>query len=126
MTDYELADLLVSQIDSFLSFFMAFVSLTSAFLIAAYFGSEKLRGSLTVLITGLYSLSSIFLIMVTQRMAATLIAIRDQMGESLSWHPAYSEPEFFQPFILQFAVVLMVCAYLGSMWYFLKYTTKGK
>ena len=126
MTDYELADLLVSQIDSFLSFFMAFVSLTSAFLIAAYFGSEKLRGSLTVLITGLYSLSSIFLIMVTQRMAATLIAIRDQMGESLSWHPVYSEPEFFQPFILQFAVVLMVCAYLGSMWYFLKYTTKGK
>ena len=126
MTDYELADLLVSQVDSFLGFFMAFVSLTSAFLIAAYFGSEKLRGSMKVLVTGLYSLGSIFLIMVSERMAATMIAIRGQMGDSLSWHPAHSEPEFFMPFILRFAIVLMVCAYLGSMWYFLRYTTKGK
>ena len=58
------------------------------------FGRLKLRSSMAVLVSGLYSLASVFLISVTERMGATMIAIRNEMGESLSWHPAYSEPEF--------------------------------
>ena len=124
MTIFELAELINTQVGLFLTFFMSFLSLTSAFLVAAYFGSEKLRGSIAVLVTGLYSMGSFFLITLSERMAATMIAIRDQMGVSMAWHPAYSEPEFLMPFILRFAIFLMICAYLGSIWYFLKYTVQ--
>lgn len=125
MTNFEMAELINTQIELFLTFFMSFLSMTSAFLVAAYFGSEKLKGLISGLIIGLYTMGSFFLIFLSERMAATMIAIRDQMGESMSWHPAYFEPDLVMPFILRFAIFLMFCAYLGSIWYFAKYTVKG-
>jgi hypothetical protein len=120
MTDYEIADLVISHVESTLAFLMAFVSLTSAFLVAAFFGKEKLSGLLIRLVAGLYSLGSFFLIFVTMRIGDINLGLRSLMGESMSWHAAYSEPEMVMPIINGFLVLAMLAAYFSSMWYLLR------
>lgn len=85
MSDYEIADLISSHVETILAFLMAFVSLTSAFLVAAYFGKERLDRFLLFLIAGLYSLGSIFLIFVSRQIGYIIEGLRSQMGDSLAF-----------------------------------------
>ena len=125
MTDFELADLLVSHLEALLGFLTAFVSLTSAFLVAAFFGEGRLSKLLARLTAGIYSLAAIFFIFVTQRIGSIMAGIQAQMGESLAWHPAAYEPESILLVTRWFLVFAMTCAYLFSMWYFFRHIKPG-
>ena len=120
MTDYEIADLIISHVESILAFLMAFVSLTSAFLVAAYFGKGKLSGLLTRLIAGLYSLGSAFLIFVTFRLGDINEGLRSLMGESMQWHVAYTAHSWEMPLSKYFLMSAMCLAYASAMWYLIK------
>ena len=120
MTDYEIADLLSSHVENILAFLMAFVSLTSAFLVAVFFGKDKLSKMLSRLVAALYSLGSLFLIFVTLKIGHIALGLQLLMGESMIWHPAYTEPDWIMPIAINFIVFAMLAAYLCSMWYLFK------
>ena len=58
MTAFELTKLFASHLELLITILMAFISVTSAFLVALYFMDSKLGTILKILIAGLYILSS--------------------------------------------------------------------
>ena len=117
MTEYEIADLLISHTETILAFFMAFVSLTSAALLAAYFGAGILPRILLRIVAGLYSLGAILLIGVVERIGAVSRGSQSQMDDSMSWHPAIAGPSWVMPFTTNFMVVAMFATYICTLWY---------
>ena len=61
MTAFELTTLFASHLELLITILMAFISVTSAFLVALYFMDSKLGTILKILIAGLYILKFIIL-----------------------------------------------------------------
>ena len=119
MTAFELTTLFASHLELLITILMAFISVTSAFLVALYFINSKLGTILKILIAGLYILSSLFLIGVFQRTSDLLIQIRTNLTEKVIWHTASTESEWILPAFLGAGLILQILLFLGAMSYFI-------
>ncbi len=72
MSEFEVADLFASYLSITVTFFMAFVSVTSAMLVASYFASNVIPTRLATVVIFIYTISSIFLIGGFQRNSQVL------------------------------------------------------
>ena len=118
MTAFELTTLFASHLELLITILMAFISVTSAFLVALYFMDSKLGTILKILIAGLYILSSLFLIGVFQRTSDLLIQIRTNLTAEVIWHTASTESEWILPAFLGAGLILQILLFLGAMGYF--------
>ena len=118
MTAFELTTLFASHVELLITILMAFISVTSAFLVALYFMDSKLGAILKILIAGLYILSSLFLIGVFQRTSDLLIQIRTNLTAKVIWHTASTESEWILPAFLGAGLILQILLFLGAMGYF--------
>ena len=119
MSGYELLDSFDSHLASVISFFLAYISATSAFLVVAYLTAPQLPRLVARLVVGLYSLTAVFFLMIFQRHWTSMLTIRDQMADTgLSWYPAVYEPRWILPITMWFGVIVMSVLYVGSVWYF--------
>ena len=118
MTVFELTTLFASHLELLITILMAFISVTSAFLVALYFMDNKLGTILKILIAGLYILSSLFLIGVFQRTSDLLIQIRTNLTAKVIWHTASTESEWILPAFLGAGLILQILLFLGAMGYF--------
>ena len=118
MTAFELTTLFASHLELLITILMAFISVTSAFLVALYFMDSKLGTILKILIAGLYILSSLFLIGVFQRTSDLLIQIRTNLTAKVIWHTAAIESEWILPAFLGAGLILQILLFLGAMGYF--------
>ena len=119
MTAFELTTLFASHLELLITILMAFISVTSAFLVALYFMDSKLGTILKILIAGLYILSSLFLIGVFQRTSDLLIQIRTNLTAKVIWHTASTESEWILPAFLGAGLILQILLFLGAMGYFI-------
>ena len=92
MSDYELADLFLAQTSAVMTYFMNFISVTSALLAVGYFAGKSLPSGLARAVVWIYAISSVVIITGTNRNLANVAAIRDQMGSGLKWHKALRRP----------------------------------
>lgn len=118
MTAFELTTLFASHVELLITILMAFISVTSAFLVALYFMDSKLGTILKILIAGLYILSSLFLIGIFQRTSDLLIQIRTNLTAKVIWHTASTESEWILPAFLGAGLILQILLFLGAMGYF--------
>lgn len=118
MTAFELTTLFASHLELLITILMAFISVTSAFLVALYFMDSKLGTILKILIAGLYILSSLFLIGIFQRTSDLLIQIRTNLTAKVIWHTASTESEWILPAFLGAGLILQILLFLGAMGYF--------
>ena len=118
MTAFELTTLFASHLELLITILMAFISVTSAFLVALYFMDSKLGTILKILIAGLYILSSLFLIGVFQRTSDLLIQIRTNLTAKVIWHTASTESEWILPAFLGAGLILQILLFLGAIGYF--------
>ena len=120
MTEFELTDAFTSNLDVVMTFFMAYLSATSAFLAVAYVAGPKIPGTLSTLVVSVYSLASTFLIFSFQRQAAVIVAIGEQMRAlGVSWHPAVYQPVWVVETAAWLAVAMMSLLFAASMWFYL-------
>jgi hypothetical protein len=120
MSDYELADLFVTHVQVLLTYFMGFISATSALLVVAHVTGSTLPAALVRVVIAIYTITSIFMIASFQRLSIVILGIRDQMGESLSWHAVVQEDPWILKLLTSIGVVAMVVIYTSGIWYLLK------
>ena len=120
MNEYQLLDTFNSYLNTTFTFFVSYISATSAFLAVAYIVGKKLPSFVAKLVVTLYSLTAIFFLIIFQRNWTSLITIRGQMVEAkLVWFPAVFEPQIFLPVAMWIGVIVMSVLYAGSVWYFI-------
>ena len=117
MSEYELFDTFISYVEAVMAFMMAFVSVTSAFLLATYTSAKKLSPSLAKLIVALYSISSVYLLMGAQRTSVVISDVRSQMREQMIRHAAAYEPQMILPIFNLLLVIFMSSLFIGALWY---------
>jgi hypothetical protein len=118
VTEYELLDAFNSYLTATFTFFVSYMSATSAFLAVAYIVGRNLQPFLVKLVIGIYSLTAIYFILIFQRHWTSLIEIRAKMkGMELTWFPAVAEPQIFLPVAMWIGVIVMLVLYTGSVWY---------
>lgn len=120
MSTFEITDLFATHISLTITIFMAFVSITSALLVATYFASNIICSTLARIVIIIYSTSSIFLISAFQRTSDVLIRLRGQFDESMIWHTASSEPTWVLPTLVSVGTLTLVGISVGTVWYFLQ------
>jgi hypothetical protein len=125
MSQFEVADLFVSYLAITITIFVAFVSTTSAILVAAYFTKGSIPNKLAWVVIVIYSTSSIFLIGAFQRTSEVLVALRVQMQEIALWHTAVAEAAWVLPTLTTIATVTMLVIAIGAIWYF-QYSRSSK
>ena len=108
MSEYELVDLFNSLVQGMLAIFMAFVSTTSAFLVATYLAAPKFSRFLARVTVALYAVTALTLIGLEQRQAQTLVDLRTRMRDVIDWHPASYEAPWIAPTATYSVVGLMV------------------
>ena len=120
MNEYQLLDAFNSHLGITVSFFVANISATSAFLVVGYLAARDLPLIVARLAVGLYSLTALFFLLLFQRHWTSLMGIRDQMREvQLSWYAAVNESPWFMPITMWIGVIIMLTLYFGSVWYFI-------
>ena len=118
MSEYELADLFNSHVQTVITIFMAFVSTTSAFLIVTYLAAKEFSSFLTRVVVALYTISSLMLIGITQRQTQVIVGLRGEMEGVATWHPAVYEPEWIMPTAFSSVVIVMGLFMMGALWFF--------
>jgi len=98
-----------------ITFFMSFISATSALLVAAYFSGRVIPSRLAAVVIFVYVSTSIFLIGGFQR---TSKVIEDVRAELPDWHTASSEPLWVLPTITGIGTVTMIFIAIAACWYF--------
>ncbi|MGD9603449.1 MAG: hypothetical protein AB7O21_06110 [Gammaproteobacteria bacterium] len=118
MTEYELTNAFLSHAGLLLTYFMAFVSATSALLVVAYFAGTNLPVLLSRVVVGIYASTSLFLMTSFQRQSALFLAVREQMRPHVDWHTAVTEPAWILPTMLWLGLATMLAVFAGGIWYF--------
>jgi hypothetical protein len=118
MSDFELLDAFMSHGAVSLTFFTAFISATSAFVVVAYLAGKNLPSSVANITVAIYSVASIYFVSSFQRLTTSLIAIRDQMSDTLAWHPAVSEAEWVLHGLAWSGFIATGILYFSAIWYF--------
>jgi hypothetical protein len=117
MSEFELTDALSTQISLAITFFMAYLSTTSAYLAVTYVAGNELPRSLARTILAIYVLAAYFLVISFQRVLTFAIAIQDKMATSVDWHPVAHEPAWLLPTSMWIIVSVMVMLSVASIWY---------
>ena len=120
MTDYELVDSFMSHINLVMTFFLAFITVTSAFLVAVHLAGSGLSSRLITILSSLYSITSIFLIYGTFSVFRIVASIYAQIREQVSWHPVASEASWMVLVTSWGMTLVMVLLFVSSLLY-LKY-----
>ena len=118
MTQFEVVDLFASYLAITITFFMAFISTTSAVLVASYFAKDLIPSKLATVMLIIYGTSSIFLIGGFQRTSSVMVTIRGELEEIAPWHTAASEAEWVLPTIAAIGTGTMLVISIVSIWYF--------
>ena len=118
MSVFEISSLFATHVTMVVNIFMAFVSITSALLVATYFAGHIITLTLTRVVITIYVTSSIFPITTFQRTADVLINIRAEFDKTMSWHTAASEPAWILPMAAGVGTFTLVAISAGSIWYF--------
>ena len=118
MTQFEVVDLFASHLAITITFFMAFVSTTSAMLVASYFAKDSIPPRLARVILVIYTASSIFLIGGFQRTSKVMVTIRGKLEEIAPWHTAASEAEWVLPTVIAIGTGTMLVISIVAIWYF--------
>ena len=120
MNEYGLLDAFNQHLGTTVSFFVSYISATSAFLVVAYLAGKQLPPIVAKLAIGLYSLTAVFFMALFQRHWTSLMSVRDKMHDmDLSWYPAVYESQWFMPITMWIGVMVMAVLYAGSVWYFI-------
>ena len=120
MNDFDLMYLFLYSMEISVTFFVSYLSSTSAFLAVTYTVGKKLPPFFAKLVITLYSLASVFFLVAFQRNWAQVIAIRGEMANgNLSWVPAVTEPHMALHIVMWIGVIVMSLLYAGSIWYIL-------
>ena len=115
MTEFESSNLFAYYLSINITFFMSFISATSALLFAAYFSGRVIPSRLAAVVIFVYVSTSIFLIGGFQR---TSKVIEDVRAELPDWHTASSEPLWVLPTITGIGTVTMIFIAIAACWYF--------
>ena len=115
MTAFESSNLFAYYLSINITFFMSFISATSALLVAAYFSGRVIPSRLAAVVIFVYVSTSIFLIGGFQR---TSKVIEDVRAELPDWHTASSEPLWVLPTITGIGTVTMIFIAIAACWYF--------
>lgn len=115
MTEFESSNLFAYYLSINITFFMSFISATSALLVAAYFSGSVIPSRLAAVVIFVYVSTSIFLIGGFQR---TSKVIEDVRAELPDWHTASSEPLWVLPTITGIGTVTMIFIAIAACWYF--------
>ena len=118
MSEYELTELFGQHVELLMTFFMVYVSVTSAFLAAIYLVGDSVSRFLVNIVFVLYTLAALFLTFMTFQVGGVVHAIQGEMREVLKWHPAAAELPWLVPVSIRFLVGLMVAIYLSCIAYF--------
>jgi len=118
MSDYELVDAFMSHANIALTYFMGFISATSAFVVIGHIAARDIPASLANIATAIYTVASVFFVASFQRVSTAIVAIRDQMGESLIWHPAAAEPAWVLHGLVWSGFGATAILYTSAIWYF--------
>ena len=118
MSQFELANLFATHFALSLSIFAAFISATSALLVATYFASRSISSKLARVIIAIYVASSVFLITAFQRNSDIIVRVRSLFGHDMSWHTAASEPVWILPVATSIGTLTLVAIMIGTIWYF--------
>ena len=118
MTQFEVVDLFASYLAITITFFMAFISTTSAILVASYFAKDSIPSRLATVMLVIYATSSIFLIGGFQRTSTVMVTIREKLEEIAPWHTAASEAEWVLPTITAIGTGTMLVISIVAIWYF--------
>jgi hypothetical protein len=120
MSDYELADIFVTHVQVLLTYFMGFISATSALLVVAHVAGSTLPVALVRVVIAIYTITSVFMIASFQRLSVVMLGIRGEMGESLSWHAVVQEEPWVLELLTSIGVFAMIVIYLSGVWYLLR------
>jgi hypothetical protein len=115
MTEFESSNLFAYYISINITFFMSFISATSALLVAAYFSGRVIPSRLAAVVIFVYVSTSFFLIGGFQRTAKVIEDIRAELPD---WHTAASEPLWILPTITGVGTVTMIFIAIAACWYF--------
>ncbi|MEH6611603.1 MAG: hypothetical protein V7696_19705 [Halioglobus sp.] len=118
MSEYELTELLGQHVELLMTFFMAYVSVTSAFLAAICLVGDSVSRFLVNIVFVLYTSAALFLIFTTFQVGGLVHAIQGEMRGVLDWHPAAVEVPWLVPAAVRFLIGLMVAIYLSCIAYF--------
>ena len=119
MSEYELTDSFLNHVELSMTYFMAYLSATSAFLAVAYVAGSEIPRILARVVLAIYSLASVYLIFAFQRITAIYASVRDEMRELVEWHPAVYEPPWVIPTVAWTAIAVMAMLYISTIWYFM-------
>ena len=120
MNEYGLLDAFNQHLGTTVSFFVSYISATSAFLVVAYLAGKQLPPIVAKLAIGLYSLTAVFFMALFQRHWVSLLSVREKMHDvDLSWYPAVYESQWFMAVTMWIGVAVMAVLYAGSVWYFI-------
>ena len=119
MSQYELVDLWISQLNFSTTIFVAFISATSALLIVAHLTGKDLHQFLYRIITALYSVAAVFFLLTFAKSSEALLNIRGQMHMAdMDWYNAVYEPQIIAPLVIAIGILLHVILAVGSLLYF--------
>ena len=117
MSEFELTDELSTQISLAITFFMAYLSTTSAYLAVTYVAGNDLPRFLARTILAIYVLATYFLVVSFQRVLTFAIAIQIEMRTAVDWHPVAHEPRWLLPTSMWTIVMVMIVLSMASIWY---------
>jgi hypothetical protein len=79
-----------------------------------------LPAALVRVIIAIYTITAVFMIASFQRLSVVILGIRDQMGESLSWHAVLQEDPWVSELLTSIGVFAMIVIYASGVWYLLR------
>ena len=118
MTEFELAEIFISYVEMALTYFMAFISATSAIVVVAHMVGGEMTRALANVVILIYTVASLYLGASFERVTNAVIVIRDQMDPTLTWHPAVTEPQWVLKILYWSGVGATIVLYTTAMWYF--------
>jgi len=119
MNEYELLNTFAAHMDLVQTYFVSFISATSAFLVVAHLAAKELSSSIVTLAISLYAFTAIFFLASFQRTFTATIGLRDKMlAFDMTWYPAVTEPQWLLPTVMWIGVAVMAVLAAGSISYF--------
>jgi len=115
VSEFESSNLFAYYLSINITFFMSFISATSALLVAAYFSGRVISSRLAGVVIFVYASTSTFLIGGFQRTSKVIEGVRAKLPD---WHTASSEPSWVLPTITGLGTFTMICIAVAACWYF--------
>lgn len=124
MTEYEMASLLQGFVNIIGALVMNYFSLVTAYLVAGYLVAHRLTLSMTVLVTTIFALSSVYFISNAfgacrnvGKLAGEMRAFAES-GKGLAWHNAAAFPPSTFDALTYTTMAIMVAGFVAAVYFF--------